>query len=409
MVVAAVLVAGLAVVAGVAAGRCSAGGNPEAVAGAESGADTSSARQLTARAESDAIAGPAAAGIPATPRWGLWSGIRGPDGTALPEITGTAATGDRIVTVQLGADERQLLAGYAAADGTPLWAATLPRGRYSPEVLLTGDSVLVHGGGEVSAFDPASGELRWCTAVSGDARVSVLDTGRGALVAEQDADRSRLRLLDRATGEQHWSRDYRVHDGGVAPVVAGDVVTVFAVGEDRSGVQAFRLGTGEPGWSLTDDLPRPFGVAGGVLLVRSGTGLHGVEPGSGALLWSSERFDPHLRPGVAVRSPGRPGDPALLLQPSEPGGVTAFDPATGALRWELPGELVRPTLRDGVQRADTVGDRLLLQGRRTGLVAADPATGRITGRAGDASPMTHGPGLAVVTGPGRTTVLTWDD
>ncbi|GAA1386699.1 hypothetical protein GCM10009613_21080 [Pseudonocardia kongjuensis] len=486
------LVAGLVVVAATAAGRCAAGGDPGPIAGAGSGADATSARQLTAEAESAAVATLAAAGIPATPRWGLWSGVRGEDGTALPEITDVAVAGDRVVTAQLGDDDRRLLAGYAVADGTPLWSAALPRGRYEPALLLTGGpapddggpapadgaapapadgagpatadgagsapgdgagagagdgagagagggagaaqdggagpapgsgagpapgssagpasaagggSVLVLGGGAVSAFDPASGELRWCVPVSGDARVSMLDTPHGALVAEQDADRSRLRLLDPATGEQHWSRDYRVHDGGVAPVVAEDVVAVYAAGDDGSGVHAFRLGTGEPAWSLTDELPQPFGAAGGVLLVRSRTGLHGVVPGSGAPRWSSDRFAPQLGPGAGFRAPQRPGDPALLLQPSAAGGVTAFDPATGAVRWELPGALLRPSVPHGVARADTAGDRLLLQGARTGLVAVDPGTGRILGGAADTSPLITAAGTAVVTGPLRTTVL----
>ncbi|MEU6699211.1 PQQ-binding-like beta-propeller repeat protein [Pseudonocardia sp. NPDC046786] len=415
------LVAGLVVVTATVAGRCAAGGDPGRIAGAGSGADVTSARQPTAEAESTAVATLATAGIPATPRWGLWSGVRGEDGTALPEITDVAVAGDRVVTAQLGNDDRRLLAGYAVADGTPLWSAALPRGRYEPALLLTagpapgssagpasaaGDgSVLVLGGGAVSAFDPASGELRWCVPVSGDARVSMLDTRHGALVAEQDADRSRLLLLDPGTGEQHWSRDYRVHDGGVAPVVAADVVAVYAAGDDGSGVHAFRLGTGEPAWSLTDELPQPFGAAGGVLLVRSRTGLHGVAAGSGAPRWSSDRFTPQLGPGAGFRAPQRPGDPALLLQPPAAGGVTAFDPATGAVRWELPGALLRPSVPHGVARADTAGDRLLLQGTRTGLVAVDPGTGRILGGAADTSPLIPAAGTAVVTGPLRTTVL----
>lgn len=84
--------------------------------------------------------------------------------------------------------------------------------------------------------------------------------------------------------------------------------------------------------------------------------------------------------------------------------MTAFAPAAGAVRWEL----LRSILPHGVARADTVGDRLPLQDRHTGLATADPATGRILGSAAGASPVTAAADPTVVTGPVRTTVLTRD-
>ena len=76
-------------------------------------------------------------------------------------------------------------------------------------------------------FDYLSGGKR--SAVAADARVTVVPTGAGVLVAQQDGADSVLWMLDPATGDTRWSHDYEVHDGLVGPVVAGDTVSVFAV------------------------------------------------------------------------------------------------------------------------------------------------------------------------------------
>lgn len=368
------------------------------------------------RPGSELTAGLTAVGLPASPRWQLPG--PGPETGPRPVVTTAARAGDTLVTVQ-AADAGRHLGGYTA-DGRARWSAGLPGDGPEPDLQDAGGAgLLVTTGRNLAALDPATGAVRWCSAVAADARVTVAPTDAGVLVAQQDGADSVLSMLDPATGDTRWSHDYEVHDGLVGPVVAGDTVSVFAVGPGgdgrRSGIRALRLGTGEPAWSSTVEFPRPFGAAAGVLLVRSDAGLLGVDPASGRTLWTTTALDPVLRVAARVEGPRRPGDPALLLQsaaagdPRGPGGgVTAFDPATGAVRWELTGTQLGT---DGdrwytVRRADALGDRVLLQ-ERDRLVVADLGTGRVLGRADTALAVVTDE-LGVAVGDRTTTLLTWN-
>ncbi|MEQ3550337.1 PQQ-binding-like beta-propeller repeat protein [Pseudonocardia nematodicida] len=385
--VAVLVVASVVGIATAAAGRCAVGGDPGPGAAVWTPSGGPEERAAADEAQRRTAAVTAAAGLPATVVWGLRS--REGNGEQLPEVVGATVTDDGVlVTVQVRGDDA-LLAAHAAADGRPLWSAALPD-RRGGVVLdpVPGGPLLVTTNQALAALDPSTGELRWCTGVDPDATSTATPTGDGVLVAEQDARRSRMRMLSTGTGDEQWSERYESHDGGIAPVVAGDTVAVFAAdaGDDgrTSGVRAFRTATGEPAWSSTVDFPKPMGASDGVLLLRTDAGLQGVDPGTGRVYWTSrEPVGGGTRGGGTVVAPPVAGAPALLLravgQDDSRGGLTGFDPATGVVRWERTGEELGGRPGRPVESPGALGDRVLLTDHDL-LAVVDARDGRVLGR-----------------------------
>jgi outer membrane protein assembly factor BamB len=185
-----------------------------------------------------------------------------------------------------------------------------------------------------------------------------------------------------------WHRP--VGQGFSGPVVAqGRVILFHRVGNEEV-VEALDAGSGERQWrhasptSYRDDFgfdegPRSVPVvADGVVYTFGAEGrLHALDLASGASLWSEDTM---ARFGVAKGFFGAAGSPlvedgrVILNAGGRGAGIVAFDAKSGKLLWSA--------TDDGASYSSPVG--ATLDGRRSavfltraGLVALDPATGRV--------------------------------
>lgn len=182
--------------------------------------------------------------------------------------------------------------------------------------------------------------------------------------------------------------------GHASPVVVGARVFVFSrVGEDEV-LSAFDLATGRPAWQQRYPAPYSMNPAAtghgkgpkSTPLVSGGRvftfGISGIlscfEAETGRLLWRKEfggqfkstsplygvAASPILEGGLLIVHVGGPDD----------GALTAFDPATGAVRWALKGD--GPGYASPVA-ADFGGARQIVTLTQTRVVGVDPGRGAL--------------------------------
>ncbi|SNY10341.1 outer membrane protein assembly factor BamB family protein [Paractinoplanes atraurantiacus] len=333
----------------------------------------------------------------------------------------------------------------------PLWSVPAAG---SQGMALTAETVYLHRadglGSLISAYDLATGHIRWQRPLSGSVGYVQAAEEAGLLLIPAEAGRGGYRTiaLSTATGDEVWRAsgeprtiggdtalmaDYTA-DGGLRQMrlvrlagnstlwqrdtpgvrnqivaMSGDrpdsVVTATAGGEVR--VYAYGTGALTAAGRIPMVDPRPeegyfndLVAFGGHLVVnRSRAGVFEL---------SVYRLDTLRELWHAADTDGYAFScgPSLCL--SGAGGVVAHDPATGRVRWRLP----------GATNALTVGDgRLVLDdGSEEGEpVLVDAATGEPVGAPGRGSPVwSPDPGDSVlllrstVSPPGRTAVTRWE-
>jgi hypothetical protein len=296
--------------------------------------------------------------------------------------------------------------------GGALWST--PYDRDNDTVTLTPTSLyLFHhdaGGPTLKAFDLATGAVQW-SAPAPDLVAQVPAEVAGVLVApdgferyfnrpdlllarttrtvardaksgavlwraagapEDVNDRSVLLLVAAAPGGVDQLRDVSLHDGrtlwtrpapGFASVAAsGDTVVTGATDDTLT---ALRYGDGSV--TRTEKVAWPdngwLSFAAGDLVVTSqepgGQATTVYRPDTLAQLWQSD---------------GPLTDCYVVLCGSGPGGLTGYDPRTGAVRWRLPGMTVASPIRPG---------RIIASSEVNGVFQVlDPASGRPIGAAG---------------------------
>jgi outer membrane protein assembly factor BamB len=242
--------------------------------------------EIAGRKASPAAAIPAAG--PLALQAGDWPGFRGParDGRL---------TGVRIATDWQEHPPRQLWRHRVG----PGWSSFAVAGTH----LFTQEQ---RGADEVVVcYDADSGAERW---VHRDrARFSEVAAGPGPRATPTFHEgkvyalgtAGRLNCLDPVTGRPLWSRDIVADSGAkvpqwgfaASPLVAQDVVTVFAGGPEGKSMLGYRASSGEPAWSagegrLSYCSPQPARL-GGVeqVLITTEAGLTSFDPGSGKVLW----------------------------------------------------------------------------------------------------------------------------
>ena len=276
-----------------------------------------------------------------------------------------------------------LLRAFNAQTGTPGWSVQLP-GQYafsSPPTALNG-TVYIGGagsGGTVYAVDETNGNVRWTAPVANGDNSSPAVTGTGVYVAYpcQTYD------LNPANGQVIWHRDTQCSGGGgrtpavysgrvfdrengvVLDAATGALLGTLTAGPIPAflGNQSFTLASGtlrsndlSSGgtlWSFTGDgalASAPLVVNNTVYIGSGGSRLYGLDPQSGALVYSTTLPAPVLAPDEQNASQPLTGFGAstdLLVVPasswivafravsgsptatSTPGGPTATPTATG--------------------------------------------------------------------------------
>ncbi|MBT5855802.1 PQQ-like beta-propeller repeat protein [bacterium] len=105
------------------------------------------------------------------------------------------------IYVVLDSNQPQLKA-FAVADGQMVFERRL-KGKEQSDPIVSGKRLFLVDGSDVNAFDSADGSLIWSKTLSPDHRYLPVAKGGYLVVSEK---RNRLRLLNSATGEEHWSQ-----------------------------------------------------------------------------------------------------------------------------------------------------------------------------------------------------------
>jgi outer membrane protein assembly factor BamB len=185
-----------------------------------------------------------------------------------------------------------------------------------------------------------------------------------------------------------WKRD--VGAGFAGPAVVGDRLILFHRVNNKETVEAMDALSGKTIWTFDyptsyrddfgfDEGPRAIPViAGGRVFTHGADGmLHGIDFATGKMLWSIDTRKVFEAPkgyfGVAS-SPVIDGNRVLVNVGGTKGGIVAFDAATGKTLWTATSD--EPSYSAPVI-ADISGQHTGVFFTRTGLVAVDPANGRV--------------------------------
>jgi outer membrane protein assembly factor BamB len=220
----------------------------------------------------------------------------------------------------------------AVADGVVYWSTY--HGGVSVASPLSQQYLAETTGCVVSAWDAASGDLRWLTRVDGAllsptavAAGMVYTTGvEGTPRPPPGGAPGTLRAMDARTGHLRWQR--AIATGVSRPAVGPDVVCHN--GDDGT-LYAFDAATGTPRWDLPTGRPPGLHrfaspvIAGGVVYISGEDGhLHAVDAASGNRRWKAPGADTDATPAVAN---GR------IYFAGNDHKLHALDAATGQQRW----------------------------------------------------------------------------
>lgn len=240
----------------------------------------------------------------------------------------------------------------------------------SGNVIVTGN---INGKGGTFGYDAAKGKLLWSVkghmrgepAIDGTAAYAVNDAGGGTF---------RLAKLNLKTGKALWSvsgKDLGNHEA--APLVAdGRVLLVHNSGD----VAAYDAATGKSIWTLpaTRTCSPVLALGKGVVIFAGMLGtedmktLHGLDPATGKVLWSTSvaKRDCPNAPAIA--------DGRVLVRTYN--NLFAFDATTGALAWKYE-HVVTVNGRKEIRnlRAVTVSKGVVYTSTQSAILGFDLAKG----------------------------------
>jgi outer membrane protein assembly factor BamB len=196
----------------------------------------------------------------------------------------------------------------------------------------------------VTAYKAANGDLVWrhadparffeSNAGAGPRATPTLAKGRVYTLGATGI----LNVLDASTGQRIWSRDTtgdtkrRVPDWGfsASPIATQDLVIIYA-----GRLAAYEAATGNLKWlgeSVGDSYSSPhLATIGGVrqLLILTPQGAAGLDPATGATLWS------HEWKGLPIIQPTLIPGGGILISASQTEGTRRIDPARGPNGWTI--------------------------------------------------------------------------
>jgi len=198
----------------------------------------------------------------------------------------------------------------------------------------------------VYAADPATGRVLWTYQHSEGELAYTLNPSRpvfaGDTVYFGDIGDTTVYALDARTGALRWNADSLQPGVGQSPVTVSDA-TVYFWQKDGSAT-ALDAATGKVRWTIpighVDNDPGPV-VAGGIVLAPGREGntgvLYGLDAKTGKTMWSQKA-------GAAAGSGLNPGGLGfvnlvvardVVYATGTAGALTAYDIATGAVRWTV--------------------------------------------------------------------------
>jgi outer membrane protein assembly factor BamB len=187
-------------------------------------------------------------------------------------------------------------------------------------------------------------ETRFTEVVSGAGPRATPTFADGRLYAM--GAKATLSCLDAATGEPIWCRDLVTELGAEvpmwgfsgSPLVTHDLVLVYVDGRDDYGLVAFDSGTGDPAWHVAGNgmnysSAQPAELAGvELVLFGNETGLLGIEPATGEVLW---QFTPSGWKGVSMVQPQPISDRSVIVPLGDGVGVARIEIQRDADAWRV--------------------------------------------------------------------------
>lgn len=232
----------------------------------------------------------------------------------------------------------EFLAAYDAADGALCWKHRGGgHGSLANAPVLVGDTLVEHGGGGVTGYDARTGERRWQFAASPalpTPNVAARDGVAYAPAGDPDVEDSYgIVALAAESGEEQWRRD-DIRPGWSPLVVDADNVYVA---DERGTVRALARGDGSTRWRssvASGERSAPWvAVADGLVHVQSPTpgGLAAFDAASGEEVWRTalSGTDPVGPPAVAGTTR------FTLAEGSVRASLHALDAATGTEQWAV--------------------------------------------------------------------------
>jgi eukaryotic-like serine/threonine-protein kinase len=243
-----------------------------------------------------------------------WAGEVGPSAASAPIV------GQGIVYV--AADG--MIFAFLAGDGTPLWSHLSCGGLNTVEAALGPQALLVgDGGGDLAAYDPATGNQMWC-----------LDEG-GSITSAPAVDASTVYItngasvvaVDQLTGTQRWS----FTPSDLTPMTNTPAVlnqTVYVTGGNS--VFALAGATGQQLWRT--DLEAQFVTisapsAAEETVYVGGNQLYALGAADGGRLWTQSMA------GVGVSTPAIAHNKLFVNSLDPHFGLWAFRADNGAFLW----------------------------------------------------------------------------
>jgi outer membrane protein assembly factor BamB len=187
--------------------------------------------------------------------------------------------------------------------------------------------------GQVTAFDPVTGAVRWHVGLgTGTGASSALTVGGGRIFL--GTNKGGLVALNTADGTTAWTRTIDVNSIASAPTLADGVL--YAMGDDqadRNQVYALDPATGATRWQTQIEggvSTSSVTVSGGLVFVCAGVHnqLYALDTATGTVRWHatvvSGGYTPFAANGFVYTVSGTIAGGAF---------PEALDPATGAVRW----------------------------------------------------------------------------
>lgn len=260
-----------------------------------------------------------------------------------------AVGGDRIIV--LGDDGS--ITGVTR-DGATAWRTAADIEPNSTPLIL-GDLAIAGGtGGEIQAFDIATGARVWSVATGDELPRAAAGSGSIAIIGSHDGG---LYAVESTTGALHWKLET---DAGhfATPAVRDQRVYAMAASDTSAELIAVDVATGKEVWRFTPPDGRGMhspSVDATAVYISTDRHIYAVAPEDGSLRWeaSGERWN---TAGMAIAE-------GLLYAFYGGGTLYALDAATGAQRWSL-------FVGGNVPSGTTVTGGLVIVGTRRGEVVA---------------------------------------